>query len=100
MTEETKLTIEYQRQRRKPVNRSGRCVQCSRPKESHAEDGTCRGGHGRYATMALAPGVTCADCAHVERCCAIFGQLPEDESCQFYPIRFRPLPVAAMEVVS
>lgn len=35
--------------------------------------------------MLLDDGVTCNDCAHVKRCCALFGQEPNDESCQFYP---------------
>jgi hypothetical protein len=34
------------------------------------------------------PGQTCADCAHVERCVAIFGQKPTDTACQFNPRRF------------
>lgn len=83
--------IERTRAGRAPVKRDGRCVNCSRPRESHAEDGDCPGsGRGKYATMDLADGKTCADCRHVERCCSIFGQLPEDESCQFFPVRFAP----------
>ena len=41
--------------------------------------------------MLLDDGVTCNDCAHVERCCTIFGQRPYINSgrCQFYPNRFR-----------
>lgn len=45
--------------------------------------------------MALADGNTCSDCVHVLRCCLIFGQLPEDESCQFFPVRFYPKPIIA-----
>lgn len=33
-------------------------------------------------------GQTCNDCAHVERCVAMFGQKREDTSCQFFPRRF------------
>ena len=40
--------------------------------------------------MLLDDGVTCNDCIHIERCCAIFGQRPYVNSgrCQFYPNRF------------
>lgn len=83
-------------QRTTPAKRTGRCIHCSRPKEGHAEDGNCPGsGRTKYDTMELAPGVTCADCVHVKRCCSIFGQIPEDESCQFYPSRFRAATVSA-----
>lgn len=40
-------------------------------------------------SMDLPPGKTCADCAHCERCCAIFGHIPQDEACDFWPSRFR-----------
>ena len=79
--------IEYTRTEREPTLRTGRCVHCSRPKSVHAED-NCPGGNTQYATTSLPEGITCADCVHANRCCAIFGQLPEDESCQFYPVRF------------
>lgn len=88
MTEQTRAAIEATRLSRKPTPRSGRCVHCSRPLAAHAEDGACPGGRTRYGTMASAEGVTCADCKHTERCCVIFGQLPEDESCHFFPVRF------------
>lgn len=80
---------------RQPIKRSGRCVECSRPREAHAEDGTCPGGHSKYGTIALPEGITCADCHHCNRCVAIFGQLAEDEQCQFFPVRFRQLAVGA-----
>lgn len=40
--------------------------------------------------MLLDDGVTCNDCRHVKRCCAIFGQKPyvNDGRCQFYPNSF------------
>lgn len=38
--------------------------------------------------MNLPVGKTCADCAHCRRCCAIFGHIPGDEVCDFYPSRF------------
>lgn len=41
--------------------------------------------------MLLDDGVTCNECAHVERCCELFGQRPYINSgrCQFRPNRFR-----------
>jgi hypothetical protein len=41
--------------------------------------------------MLLDDGVTCNECAHVEKCCALFGQRPYVNSgrCQFYPNRFK-----------
>lgn len=39
--------------------------------------------------MNLPEGKTCADCAHCRRCCAIFGHIPKDEVCDFYPSRFK-----------
>lgn len=41
--------------------------------------------------MLLDNDVTCNDCVHVKRCCAIFGQGPyvNDGRCQFHPNRFR-----------
>ncbi len=40
--------------------------------------------------MNLPDGKTCGDCAHCRRCCAIFGHIPEDQVCDFYPSRFTP----------
>ena len=42
-----------------------------------------------HIAMELPPGKTCADCAHCRRCCAIFGQIPQDEVCDWSPSRFR-----------
>jgi hypothetical protein len=90
MTETTLRAIAVTRLRRSASpTRKVLCVYCSGLRESHHADGRCKcSGGTSYATMALADGVTCADCVHVERCCSIFGQLPEDQSCQFYPVRF------------
>lgn len=88
-TELTQKSIEFTRSERKPSPRSGRCVQCGRPRDQHSEAGACPDGLSQYATMSLPEGITCGDCVHVPRCCCIFGQLPEDEICQFFPIRFR-----------
>jgi len=38
--------------------------------------------------MDLPAGKTCGDCAHIRRCEAIFGHIPEDEQCDFFPIRY------------
>lgn len=46
--------------------------------------------------MDLPEGKTCSDCRHVKRCCAIFGHIPEDEVCDWFPSRFvptEPLPI-------
>lgn len=40
--------------------------------------------------MELPEGKTCADCKHCRRCCAMFGHIPEDEACDWYPSRFSP----------
>jgi len=64
--------------------RSERCVKCRQLREAHPTK-TCP----EWQTMNLPQNITCADCIHVDRCCLIFGQLPEDERCQFFPMRFR-----------
>lgn len=38
--------------------------------------------------MDLPPGKTCGDCVHCKRCTAMFGHIPEDESCDWSPSRF------------
>lgn len=38
--------------------------------------------------MDLPEGKSCADCRHCQRCCAIFGHVPEDEVCDWFPSRF------------
>lgn len=42
--------------------------------------------------MLLDDAVTCNECIHVERCCALFAQKPYVNSgrCQFHPNRFSP----------
>ncbi len=90
MTEQTLAAIEHTRGEREPSPRSGRCVFCSAAPEGH-NNGKCRvSGNTTYSTMSLPGELTCADCHHVERCCLLFGQLPEDQSCQFHPVRFAP----------
>ena len=38
--------------------------------------------------MDLPEGKTCGDCTHCRRCTLIFGHIPADESCDWYPSRF------------
>lgn len=40
--------------------------------------------------MELPGGKTCGDCIHIERCCVMFGHVPEDTNCDFFPRRFVP----------
>lgn len=40
--------------------------------------------------MELPAGKTCGDCAHLARCVAIFGHVPEDIYCDWFPRRYRP----------
>jgi hypothetical protein len=40
--------------------------------------------------MNLPPGKTCADCVHFRRCTMMFGHIPADEVCDWYPSRFHP----------
>ncbi len=69
------------------LKRTGLCIECQRPKEAHGPGGMCP----RYVTMELPEGKTCSNCVHVTRCTSIFGQSAEDESCQFFPIRYREM---------
>lgn len=39
--------------------------------------------------MDLPEGKTCGDCFYSKRCTYIFGHIPEDESCDWSPSRFR-----------
>jgi hypothetical protein len=43
-----------------------------------------------HKAMDLPEGKTCADCAHCRRCTAMFGHIPQDEVCDWYPSRFQP----------
>lgn len=38
--------------------------------------------------MDLPAGKTCGDCTHCRRCTLIYGHIPADESCDWYPSRF------------
>lgn len=48
-----------------------------------------RDGSAEARQMDLPAGKTCADCVHSRRCCAIYGHIPEDEVCDWYPSRFQ-----------
>ncbi len=39
--------------------------------------------------MNLPEGKTCGDCVHSRRCSLIFGRIPADEVCDWYPSRFQ-----------
>lgn len=41
--------------------------------------------------MALPKGLTCGDCVHIARCQSIFGHVPEDTYCDWFPRKFRPV---------
>lgn len=77
-------TIEFNRKHREPRKRDLACVNCGRPAEQHTDNHGCHG----YQTMNLPAGKTCADCRHVDRCCLLYAQLPEDQTCQFFPVRW------------
>lgn len=38
--------------------------------------------------MKLPEGKTCADCLHCRKCTSMFGAKPENNYCDFYPVRF------------
>jgi len=48
-------------------------------------DGSCASD----TCMGLPDGKTCGDCIHIARCEAIFGHVPEDTYCDFFPRRFK-----------
>jgi hypothetical protein len=50
-------------------------------------------GHGCVHCLAALPaGKTCADCAHVRQCRALFAVEGSETWCDFIPSRFRPVP--------
>jgi hypothetical protein len=44
------------------------------------------------AEMRLPVGRTCGDCKHCRRCCLIFGHVPTDAVCDWWPSRFALAP--------
>jgi len=78
---------------REPYTRQARCVHCG----GDANDGKpCRYGKsgrgGIHVTLDLPEGKTCGDCHFIAKCAAIFGRIPADQSCDFYPVRFLEAP--------
>jgi hypothetical protein len=75
-----------------------RCVNCMWPKEAHPHPlmlcpgmkQTC------FASTELPDGKTCDECAHFKRCSGLIGSVTGNTSCDWYPIRFRVLPKAAL----
>jgi hypothetical protein len=65
-----------------------RCVECGYPKDRHGEAMNCPSGGKHFASMEIPQGLTCNDCRHVVKCCAMFGAKPGNRECDFYPIRF------------
>jgi NADH dehydrogenase/NADH:ubiquinone oxidoreductase subunit G len=45
--------------------------------------------------MNLPEGKTCADCVHCYRCTRMFGHIPADEVCDWFPSRFQQAAPAA-----
>ncbi len=39
--------------------------------------------------MSLPKGKSCGDCVYIERCQDLFGHVPTDTNCSFFPRRFR-----------
>jgi hypothetical protein len=67
-----------------------RCVHCGRDASSPEP---CKYGPQKaHASLHLPTGKTCGDCVHITRCQAIFGHVPADKYCDWFPIRFREAP--------
>jgi hypothetical protein len=60
------------------------------PTPLHNKHGCCadKACNGRTC-MELPAGKTCGHCAHVYRCCTIFGHKPADTYCDWFPRRFQ-----------
>jgi hypothetical protein len=39
--------------------------------------------------MNLPDGKTCGDCVHGVKCCAMFGHVPTDKYCDWFPRKFK-----------
>jgi hypothetical protein len=68
-----------------------RCVQCGLPKDKHLEGSRCPSQNTQYATMQLPDGAHCSDCVHIRFCTGFLGDVASNSSCDWYPIRFRPI---------
>lgn len=77
---------------REPYRRSDRCVHCGHRSSEHlpGDEPICPGSpNTRYRTMNLPEGKTCGDCAYLRTpCSTIYGRIPQDECCDWYPSRF------------
>jgi hypothetical protein len=82
---------------RAPFQHSTRCVHCGYQRDRHTVNPAgleiCVGSSGNagksFGSMNLPPGKTCDDCVHIPRCQAMFGHIPEDLRCDWFPIRFQ-----------
>jgi hypothetical protein len=66
------------------------CIECGRPREAHAADGSCPWSHEtKFSTMDLPEGKTCSDCRHIGFCLQFLGEdVAGNTSCDWFPIRF------------
>lgn len=67
-----------------------RCVECGLPKDRHAEDLSCPSGSKRYASLDLPEGAHCRDCIHIGFCTGFLGNVADNTTCDWFPIRFVP----------
>jgi hypothetical protein len=71
-----------------------RCVNCGRSKENHAianDRRVCADGVGVYRSLDLPPGMTCADCRHVDGCRRFLGEhIVSNTFCDWFPVLFQP----------
>jgi len=73
-----------------------RCIECSRPKDAHLEGLKCPWQYNtKYSTMDLPEGAHCSDCRFVRRCSAFIGDVANNTTCDWFPIRFVPKFVAS-----
>ncbi len=75
---------------RAPARREGRCVECGQRGVTAGE--ACRYRKDGHGLMDLPEGKTCGDCLHIRRCQSIFGHIPEDEVCDWFPSRYAERP--------
>ena len=65
-----------------------KCMRCNSYRKNHKANGDCPYGGGKYATKELPDGKTCADCLRLKTCTGTFGEISENTSCYWFPIRF------------
>ena len=76
-----------------PYKRVGLCVECGLT--GVTPGAPCRYQKSGHATMDLPAGKTCGDCFAFRHCEAIYGRIAADETCDFFPVRFREAPKVA-----